>query len=157
MTLPTNPFSPQHQAEHENMETSAPTKMDARKVEDRSQPHTRLVDKHHSPMVIRKFTKYGFPIYVGLITDDDLSTMDANILGYLEAHKHIGWVENIQMLRDLAGGLTEHLTEVYLHTEGVGVVFYVDKCFISSLYGDLMTHHACKTEFFALLGMSIGV
>ena len=31
---------------------------------------TKLVDKHASPLVIRKYTHWGFPLYVGMITDD---------------------------------------------------------------------------------------
>ena len=35
--------------------------------------------------------------------------------------------------------------------EGVAVLYYVDKCFISSLWGDLMTHAACKNELFQIV------
>lgn len=119
--------------------------------------HTRLVDKHYSPLVIRKITHYGFPIYVGLITDDDLSDLDDIILDYMETHKQEGWINNIQAVRDLAGGMVEYLVCRYSKAEGVAVIFYVDKLFVSSLHGDFMTHAACKSELFSLLQMSTGV
>jgi hypothetical protein len=68
-----------------------------------------------------------------------------------------GWVNNIQTLRNLAGALTEHLNTIYEKAEGVAVVFYVDKCFISSLHGDFMNHTSCRIEFYGLLNMSTGV
>jgi len=123
----------------------------------KSRPHTRLVDKHYSPLVIRKITRYGFPIYVGLITDDDLSDLDDIILGYMETHKQEGWVNDIQAIRNLAGGMVEYLVCRYSKVEGVAVVLAVDKAIISSLYGDFMNHHQCRTEFFALLNFSTDV
>lgn len=118
---------------------------------------TKLVDKHYSPLLIRKYTHWGFPIYVGLITDDDLTGLDDFVLNFMNEHKNQGWVNNIQKLRNLAGALTEALNTFYEKTEGVAVVFYVDKCFISSLHGDFMNHTACRIEFYGLLQMSIGV
>jgi len=118
---------------------------------------TKLVDKHYSPLVIRKYTHWGFPIYVGLITDNDLTNLDDIFLKFMEEYQKESWVNNIQKLRNLAGALTEHLNTVYEKTEGVAVVFYVDKCFISSLHGDFMNHTSCRIEFYGLLQMSTGV
>jgi hypothetical protein len=118
---------------------------------------TKLVDKHYSPLVIRKYTHWGFPIYVGLITDNDLTDLDGFVVGFMRENMTEGWVNNIQTLRDLAGKLTEQLNACYDKTEGVAVVFYVDKCFISSLHGDFMNHTACRVEFYGLLNMSTGV
>lgn len=118
---------------------------------------TKLVDKHYSPLVIRKYTHWGFPIYVGMITDDDLTGLDHFVTGFMEHYKQEGWVNNIQMLRNLAGTMTEELNLNFAKTEGVAVVLYVDKCFISSLYGDFMNHTACRIEFYGLLNMSTGV
>lgn len=116
----------------------------------------RLMDKHHSPMVIRKITKYGFPLYVGIITDDTLSDLDEAILGPLKKSE-IGATRDLQILRDIVGGLSEHLLAHYPRTEGLAVILYADKAFISSLFGDFMTHHSCRTELFSLLNMSTGV
>lgn len=118
---------------------------------------TKLVDKHYSPLLIRKYTHWGFPIYIGLITDDNLENLDSFIQGFMKDYAKEGWVNNIQKLRNLAGRLTEELNTYYPKAEGVAVVFYVDKCFISSLHGDFMNHTSCRIEFYGLLNMSTGV
>ena len=124
---------------------------------EKNKTFTKLVDKEYSPLVIRKYTHWGFPIYIGLITDNDLSKLDNKIVKFMKKNKKKGWVNNIQKLRNLAGELTEHLNETYDKCEGVAVVFYVDKCFISSLFGDFMNHESCRIEFYGLLNMSTGV
>lgn len=124
---------------------------------DKSKVYTKLVGKHYSPMVIRKITHFSFPIYVAIITDDDLSELDHKIMGYMNANKESSWVNDIQKMRNLAGGLTEFLTEEYASCEGCAVIFYVDKMFVSSLHGDFMTHGMCRLELFSLLNMSTGV
>ena len=118
---------------------------------------TKLVDKHYSPLVIRKYTHWGFPIYIALITDDDLSDLDNFIVQFMNKHKDSGWVNNIQKIRDFAGFLTESLNDHYKKAEGVGVIFYVDKMFISSLYGDFMNHGSCRAELYSLLHMTTSV
>lgn len=134
-----------------------------RKVQEQEQTmgvettFTRLIDKHSSALVIRKVTKYGFPIYVGIITDDNLSDFDETIIRFMEANKKDGWVNDIQQVRNLAGALAEELTGKYQRTEGVAVVLAVDKCIISSLYGDFMNHQQCRIEFFQLLNFSTNV
>ena len=118
---------------------------------------TKLVDKHYSPLVIRKYTHWGFPIYIGLIADDDLTNLDDVIVDFMKENKDEGWVNNIQKLRNMAGQMTEHLNDTYEKAEGVAVIFYVDKMFISSLHGDFMNHNSCRVELYGLLTMSIGV
>ena len=125
-----------------------------KEMEKKPEVFTKLVDKHHSPMIIRKYTKLGFPFYVGIISDNNLSDFDEFIIKYIKENP---WVENIQGMRDWAGDLTEKLTVHYDKTEGVAVLVYADKMFISSLFGDFMTHAPCKAEFFAMLNMSTGV
>lgn len=122
-----------------------------------NQSFTKLVDKQFSPLVIRKYTHWGFPIYVGLITDDDLTDLDKVVVAFMKDYKEEGWVNNIQTLRNLAGKMTDHLNEYYEKAEGVAVIFYVDKCFISSLHGDFMNHTSCRIELYGLLQMSTGV
>lgn len=126
-------------------------------MEQKNETFTKLVDKHYSPLVIRKFTHWGFPIYVGLIADDDLTDLDDFVVNFMKEHVKDNWVNNIQTLRNLAGKLTEKLNEHYEKAEGVAVVFYVDKMFISSLHGDFMNHTSCRIEFYGLLNMSTGV
>lgn len=115
--------------------------------------HTRLVDKHHSPLIIRKYTRWGFPIYVAIISDDDLSDLDDVVIWLFENSKETGWVNNIQKIRDMAGAMTEAIVDHYKHAEGVGVVFYVDKMMVSSLYGDFMNHHSCRVELLSYLNL----
>jgi len=126
-------------------------------VEGKKKTFTKLVDKHHSPLIVRKYTHWGFPIYIGLITDNDLSDLDDFIVKIISANVKEGWVENIQTLRNFAGDLTEQLNEHYDRSEGIAVIFYVDKMFVSSLHGDFMVHAACKQELLFLLNMSTGV
>jgi len=118
---------------------------------------TRLVNKEYSGLVIRKFTKWGFPLYVGIITDDDLSHFDDLVVGFIQLHKEEFFVNNIQSIRNLSGMLSEYLCEMYPKTEGVAVTFYVDKAFVSSLFGDFMNHTSCRIEYYGLLQMSTGV
>lgn len=126
-------------------------------MEENNKTFTKLVDKHYSPLVIRKFTHWGFPIYIGMIADDDLSSLDDTVVNFMKEHATANWVNDIQTLRNLAGKLTEHLNNTYEKAEGVAVIFYVDKMFISSLHGDFMNHTACRVELYGLLTMSIGV
>lgn len=118
---------------------------------------TSLVNKQLSPLIIRKYTHWGFPIYIGCIVDEDLSNLDELVVGYMKENKERGWVDNIQSLRNLAGSLTDYLVEQYETSEGIAVVFYVDKMFVSSLHGDFMNHESCRIEFYSLLTMSTGV
>jgi hypothetical protein len=120
--------------------------------------HTMLMNKHYSPMVVRKTSTWGFPVFVALITDDDLADLDQVILKFmLDAKAVNGWSDNIQKMRNLAGAMVEMLNNRYPKVEGSAVIIYSDKCFISSLHGDLMTHLSCKVELFELLNMSTGV
>lgn len=123
----------------------------------KSKVKTKLVGKHYSPLVIRKFTRWGFPVYVALITDNDLSTLDEVVWHFMEDKKTDFWVDNLQKVRDLAGMLTDHLLEQYERTEGAAVIIMADKTFISSLHGDFMNHAMCRQELYFLLNMSTGV
>lgn len=118
---------------------------------------TKLAGKHYSPLVIRKVTKFGFPIYVGIITDDDLSDLDKQIIGCIEGNVGLWESNNIQDVRDLAGILSDRLIKAYPKTEGVAVTFAVDKMFVASLFGDFMNHAQCKFEYYTLLNMSTNV
>jgi len=126
-------------------------------MQEKSKVFTKLIDKHYSPLIIRKYTHWGFPIYVALIADDDLSNLDDVVREFMKENKEEGWVNDIQALRNMAGAFTEYLNNTYEKAEGVAVIFYVDKMFVSSLYGDFMNHTACRVELYGLLTMSIGV
>lgn len=115
---------------------------------------TKLLDKHSSPMIIRKYTRWGFPIYIGVIADDDLSDLDQVVTQSMKHFQDNGaWIENIQKVRNLTGALTEILVDHYPRLEGCAVTYYVDKCYIQSLFGDFMNHGSCKEEYTAALGL----
>lgn len=118
---------------------------------------TRLTEKAYSPLVIRKITKFGFPIYVGIITDDDLDTLDQVVVAFIKTHIAMWKSDSIQDKRNLAGMLCDEITAKFQKTEGVGVVLYIDKTCISSLFGDFMNHGMCRNEFYFLLNMGTQV
>lgn len=125
-----------------------------------SDPHvalTKLTDKHHSGLVIRKITKFGFPIYVAIIADDNLDSMDHVILGVMADHKKQWQSDSIQDKRNVAGEIIEAMTQAYPSTEGVAVILYIDKTCISSLFGDFMNHAMCRQELYFLLNMGCHV
>jgi hypothetical protein len=118
---------------------------------------TRLTEKAYSPLVIRKITKFGFPIYVGIITDDNLDTLDQVVVGFIQANIDKWKSDSIQQKRNLAGALCDELTRNFQKTEGIGIVFYIDKTCISSLFGDMMNHAMARDEFYFLLNMGTAV
>ncbi len=126
-------------------------------MQQKAAAFTRLTEKAASPLVIRKVTRFGFPIYIGVITDDNLDGLDDAVVGFVKENLARWKSDSIQDKRDLAGDLVNALVETFPHTEGVAVVFYIDKTCIASLYGDFMNHHQCKTEFYSLLIMGTDV
>lgn len=118
---------------------------------------TRLTEKAHSPLIIRKITKFGFPIYVGIITDDNLDTIDNVIVEFMKENIDRWKSDSIQDKRNLAGELSDRLVEVFERTEGLAITLYIDKTCISSLFGDMMNHHQCKLEYYLLLNMGTNV
>ena len=122
--------------------------------------YTKLVSKHYSPLVLRKYTHWGFPLYVAIITDDDLSNLDNLVVDFMkkwQKEQEKAKVIEIQDMRNIAGELSDYLLSNYEKSEGIAVIIYADKMFVSSLHGDFMTHLACKLELYQLLNMSIGV
>jgi hypothetical protein len=100
---------------------------------------------------------FGWPLFVSLICDISLNDLDEVVNEYVD---EFGGEpsENIQDMRDFAGGLSDeivnHYNEQKKHcVEGCAVIMYVDKLFISSCYGDLMTHTKCAIELYSILNM----
>ena len=121
------------------------------------EPVTQLLEKNHAPMIIRKYQSFGWPLFVAIICDQDLGTLDDAVMFFVKKHnpKHLN---NIQDLRDFCGGLSDYVIREFNDVkfgsvEGVAVIAYWDKALCSSLYGDFMTHHQCRTELFTLLNM----
>jgi len=116
---------------------------------------TRLLDKNYSPLIVRKYMTEGWPMYIGLICDVSLSDLDKVVLGVLDEHKDM-LVNDIQSLRNITGVLSDALLTHYDSVkrgcvEGIAVLFYADKTFISSLWGDFMTHGSCKQELYFII------
>lgn len=117
--------------------------------------NTRLLNKHYSPLVVRKYQMMkGWPLFVSLICDWSLSDLD---LVVNEAKNNFGEVhDDIQEVRNFCGFLSDHLYQHYNEkkegcVEGIAVLWYVDKCFVSSLWGDFMVHASCKQELFFII------
>lgn len=118
---------------------------------------TKLTDKHNSGLVIRKITKFGFPIYVALISDNDLNSLDLLVVKTVKAHINLWRSDLIEDKRRLAGLLVEEMTKAYGKTEAAACILYIDKTCISSLFGDFMNHAMCRQELYFLLNMGTAV
>jgi len=115
---------------------------------------TRLLDKNYSPLIVRKYQMHGWPLYIALICDVSLSNLDSLVHGFTAGYGDK--VDDIQWVRNYCGGLSDHLVKSYDSVkpgciEGVAVLWYVDKMFVSSLYGDFMTHESCKIELYQII------
>lgn len=140
--------------EFQNIETHRLTRLTPK-------PLTRLEGKHYSPLVMRKYTRWGCPLFVALITDDDLNNLDEVVTEFMQERlpdssdgQGWKWPSSLQGMRDIAGALTEEMVRAYDKVEGAAVVLSADKMLISSLFGDFMTHHQCKAELLAYLQLS---
>lgn len=123
---------------------------------------TALTEKTgSSALAIRKITKYGFPIYVGIISDDNLDGLDQLIHETLKPHikpKKGLWKSNsLQDKRNLTGILHDAILEHFEKTEGVAITLMIDKAYVSSLFGDFMNHAMCRSEYYSLLHMSTAI
>lgn len=116
---------------------------------------TSLGSKECEPMIVRKFMyPGGFPLYVGLICGANLDNLDDVVLKFMEANLSRIESKSIQDKRNVAGELTVLLCKTYgRKSEGVAVLWYVDKMFISSLWGDFMVHFPCKMELYQIIGV----
>lgn len=116
--------------------------------------NTRLLDKNYSPLIVRKYQTKGWPLFVSLICDWSLSDLDQVVN---KAKNDFGEIVNdIQQIRNFCGFLSDRLFKHYDGqkegcVEGIAVLWYVDKCFVSSLWGDFMVHASCKQELFFII------
>ena len=109
----------------------------------------RVHGKEYSPLTIRKYTVLGNPIFVAIITDDDLGNLDEIVLQFLEQFR--GGNLRLQDYRYITGKLTEMLRQMFPRAEGIAVVAFPDKSAVSSLWGDFMNHLHCRMELYALI------
>ena len=130
---------------------------------DDSQVATKLLDKNFSPMIIRKYTRIGFPLYVHLICDENLDDLDGLVHDCIDYCKSNGVLKNsIQSLRNFTGILSDKINEYYDKkkrgcVESLGIIFYADKMIISSLQGDSMNHLSCRLELYECLNLMANI
>jgi hypothetical protein len=103
---------------------------------------------------------FGWPLFVGIICDADLSTLDQIVNKAVEEFGDPS--DDIQVARNFCGFISDqivgHYNQVKINcVEGVAVCAYWDKCFISSCFGDLMTHTKCVMEFYSILNMMTNI
>jgi hypothetical protein len=122
--------------------------------------NTNLISKNFSPLFIRKYNIInGWPLYISMIVDEDVSDIDSVVNSVVTACKDSGMLENnLQSMRNFTGILSETLITHYNKkkencVEGVGILLAIDKAMISSLYGDHMNHTMCRNEFYSILNM----
>jgi len=126
---------------------------------DDSKVATKLLDKNFSPMIIRKYTRLGFPLYVHIICDENLDSLDNLVHNIIDECREKGILENsIQSLRNFTGILSETINRFYDKkkrgcVESLGIIFYADKMIISSLQGDCMNHESCRNELYQCLNL----
>ena len=117
---------------------------------------TRLLDKHYSPLCVRKYQYKGWPIFLGIICDQSLSDLDKVFYDIADRYDYLLEESDIQKCRDFVGTISDGIIEYYDgikrgSVEGVGVFYYIDKCAISSLWGDMMVHNSCRQEFYFII------
>lgn len=118
---------------------------------------TRLLEKNYSPLIVRKYSVKNWPLFIGMICDLSLSDLDNVVLDLIDDVNEL-LINDIQSLRNFCGHLSEKITDYYNgkkrgSVEGVAVILYADKLFISSLTNDFMCHQNCKLELFQILNM----
>lgn len=124
---------------------------------DDSKTATRLLEKNYSPLIVRKYQAFGWPLFVSLICDVSLSDLDQVVYECIDGCIRGGLIRNdIQSQRNFCGLLSDKVISHYDKVkrgcvEGVAVLAYWDKCFCSSLWGDFMVHGSCKQELFSII------
>jgi hypothetical protein len=124
---------------------------------DDRQTATRLLDKNWSPLLVRKYQMEGWPLFISLICDANLNDLDQVVYEIHEEAVTNGFTDGkIQSARNYCGFMSDQIKKHYDDmkkgcVEGVAILWYVDKCFISSLYGDFMTHESCKLELYQII------
>jgi hypothetical protein len=115
---------------------------------------TKLLDKSYSPMIVRKYTRIGFPLYVSLICDYNLNDLDELVHNCIDFCEEQNVLDNtIQGARNFTGILSDYIDTYYNSkkrgcVESIAIIFYVDKMFVSSLKGDAMNHASCRQELY---------
>ena len=124
---------------------------------DDSKVATRLFEKNYSPMIVRKYQMEGWPLFISLICDISLSDLDQVVHKTMDEFKNgKPMPQDIQAVRNACGFLSDRIIQHYDGikkgcVEGVAVLWYVDKNFCSSMWGDYMVHLSCKLELYSII------
>ncbi len=120
---------------------------------------TKLLDKNFSPMIIRKYTRIGFPLFVSLICDENLDDLDNVVHDCIDFCRDNNILRNnIQSLRNFTGILSDTINTHYDKkkrgcVESISIILYADKLLLSSLQGDAMNFLACRMELYESLNL----
>ena len=113
--------------------------------------YTKISEKSHSPLIVRKYVRLGYPVFVALITDDDIDDLDKHLV---EEEKFFDEPpRGLEECRKLAGRMMDSLVGKYKRAEGVAVLIFADKYVVSSLWGDFMTHQMCRDELYNIINI----
>jgi len=124
---------------------------------DDGQTATRLFDKNWSPLIVRKYQMLGWPLFLGIICDANLNSLDQVVYDLTEIATENGFMDgSIQGVRNYCGFLNDGIVNHYNSikrgcAEGVMVCWSVDKMVCSAAFGDLMTHEKCVQEFYFIV------
>ncbi len=124
---------------------------------DDSSTATRLLDKHWSPLIVRKYQMEGWPLFISLITDCNLNDLDKIVYDIHDEAVKLDFTDGkIQSVRNYCGFMTDGLVKYYNSikrgsVEGILICWYVDKMWVSSAFGDLMQHEKCVNEVYHII------
>lgn len=72
---------------------------------------TRLLGKNYSPLIVRKYQMYGWPLFVSLICDVSLSDLDKVVYDFTDDYGKIA--DDIQAARNYVGELSDCILNHY--------------------------------------------
>lgn len=134
-------------------------KANAGMTKDDSKTATRLLEKSWSPLLVRKYQVFNWPLFIGIICDASMSDLDEVVYKAIDKAEECGFRANdLQAQRNFCGLLSDEISDYYNSikrgcVEGLSVIAYWDKCFVSSCAGDLMQHEKCVNELYLILNM----
>ena len=129
-------------------------------IED-SMCNTNLISKHYSPLTTRKYNIInGWPMFVSMICDEDMSDIDQVVNGVIDACDEVGLIgNNVQNLRNITGILSETILKHYNTkkkncVEGIYILLICDKVYVCNAFGDMMNHEKCLNEIMGVYNLA---
>ena len=132
---------------------------------DESTTNTNLISKHYSPMGMVHVNipldiDSNLQLWIGIISDCNLTELESVVNSALvQCLKHKILPSTLQGLRDISGIVSETILTYYSSmkensVEGIGIVACCNNNYVSSLYGDMMNHLACREEFYHMINIT---